>query len=572
MIATLMLALGALLEPASAATPPPEATPALAAQETAPEPGVPQPVVPPPVAPPPAAKPSPRPAPAAAPARAKAPPARPAADPAAAAGDPAARLFGFDDVRRIAQERSRREYRARADTLPQTLANLTADQYRDIRFRAGSALWRGQGLFEAEFFHRGYHNKERVNLFEVSPAGVTALLYNPNYYTFGSQKAPRVPANVGYAGFRVHYPLQTPGYKDELISFLGASYFRVLGRNQHYGASVRGLAIDTAAQSGEEFPVFTDFWLVRPRAVDRRLTLYALLDSKSVVGAYQFEVQPGAITLVEVHCTLYLRRPVAKLGIAPLTSMFLFGADTWGHRYDDYRPEVHDSDGLMSETGHGQWLWRPLVNPRELRVNRFMDENPRGFGLVQRERDPRQYDDLQSDYEARPSYWVQPLGNWGKGGVELVEIPSDEEIHDNIVTYWVPAEAPAVGKPVSYNYLVSAFLHNTQWPPGGHVISTRSGTPGSAEERARFGPGARRFVIEYAGGDLDGLAAVQPVKAEASADNARVDALAVQRTAAGGWRVSMVVTPRAKRPVDMHCFLTLNGEVLTETWTYQWTP
>ena len=575
MIAALLLALGALLEPAPAATPPPEATPAAAAQPAAPEPGVPQPVVPQPVAPqpaPPAAKPSPRPAPAATHARAKAPPARPAAAPAAAAGDRAARLFGFDDVRRIAQERSRREYRARADTLPQTLANLTADQYRDIRFRAGSALWRGQGLFEAEFFHRGYHNKERVNLFEVSPAGVTALVYNPNYYTFGSQKAPRVPANVGYAGFRVHYPLQTPGYKDELISFLGASYFRVLGRNQHYGASLRGLAIDTAAQSGEEFPVFTDFWLVRPRAGDRRLTLYALLDSKSVVGAYQFEVQPGAITLVEVHCTLYLRRPVAKLGIAPLTSMFLFGEDPWGHRYDDYRPEVHDSDGLMSETGHGQWLWRPLVNPRELRVNRFMDENPRGFGLVQRERDPRQYDDLQSDYEARPSYWVQPLGNWGKGGVELVEIPSDEEIHDNIVTYWVPAEAPAVGKPVSYNYLVSAFLHNTQWPPGGHVISTRSGTPGSAEERARFGPGARRFVIEYAGGDLDGLAAVQPVKAEASADNARVDALAVQRTAAGGWRVSMVVTPRAKRPVDMHCFLTLNGEVLTETWTYQWTP
>ncbi|MBS0378625.1 MAG: glucan biosynthesis protein [Proteobacteria bacterium] len=535
-------------------TPLPGATAPAAVTEA---PAVPSPVTPTPTAAPPAA---PRPAPARRPAAVAPPTPAPA---------PTPRLFGFEDVRRLAQERSRREYRPRDDSLPQTLASLSADQYRDIRFRAASALWRNQSLFEAEFFHRGYHNKERVNLFEVSPSGITALSYNPNFYTFGSQKAPRVPPNVGYAGFRIHYPLQTPAYKDELISFLGASYFRVLGRNQHYGASVRGLAIDTAAQSGEEFPVFTDFWLVRPHSGDRRLTLYALLDSKSVVGAYQFEVQPGGITLVEVHCTLYLRRPVAKLGIAPLTSMFLFGEDPSGHRYDDPRAQVHDSDGLTIETGHGQWLWRPLVNPRELRVNRFIDENPRGFGLIQREREPRQYGDLESQYELRPSYWVQPLGNWGKGGVELVEIPSDEEIHDNVVAYWVPSDSPAVGRPVSYNYLVSAYLHNSQWPPGGHVVSTRSG---STDAHGKLPPGARRFLIEFAGGDLDALGAAQPVKAEATADNARVDSLSIERTSAGTWRAAIVVTPRLRRPVDLHCFLTLYGEVLTETWTYQWTP
>ncbi len=566
MSALAVLGLVALLAQPAPAAPAPEpaaAPPAAASPAAVPEPSV-------PAAPPPAAAPTP--AAPAAPAMPK--PAAPrraprAATPPAPVPAPAPHLFGFEDVRRLAQERARREYRPRDDTLPQTLSSLTAEQYRDIRFRAASALWRNQSLFEAEFFHRGYHNKERVNLFEVSPSGITALGYNPNFYTFGNQKPPRVPPNVGYAGFRIHYPLQTPAYKDELISFLGASYFRVLGRNQHYGASVRGLAIDTAAQSGEEFPVFTDFWLVRPHSGDRRLTLYALLDSRSVVGAYQFEVQPGGITLVEVHCTLYLRRPVAKLGIAPLTSMFLYGEDPSGHRYDDARAQVHDSDGLAIETGHGQWLWRPLVNPRELRVNRFMDEGPRGFGLIQREREPRQYGDLESQYELRPSYWVQPLGNWGKGGVELVEIPSDEEIHDNVVAYWVPADTPAVGRPVSYNYLVSAYLHNSQWPPGGHVVSTRSG---STDARGRLPPGARRFLVEFAGGDLDALGAAQPVKAEATADNARVDSLSIERTGAGTWRAAIVVTPRLKRPVDLHCFLTLYGEVLTETWTYQWTP
>jgi glucans biosynthesis protein len=250
-------------------------------------------------------------------------------------------------------------------------------------------------LFEIQFFHRGYLTRQRVNIFEVAAATVSPIEYNPRLYTFGRMaKPPKLAASLGFAGFRVHYPLQTPAYRDELLVFLGASYFRVLGRNQHYGASARGLAIDTGAPSGEEFPTFTDFWLVRPQPTERTLTIYALLDSKSVAGAYQFEIRPGAVTQVEVHGELYPRRAIAKLGVAPLTSMFFFGEDASGRRFDDFRPQVHDSDGLLAETGQGQWIWRPLANPRELRVNRFMDENPRGFGLIQRERDFARYADV----------------------------------------------------------------------------------------------------------------------------------------------------------------------------------
>ncbi|HYX74468.1 MAG TPA: glucan biosynthesis protein G [Steroidobacteraceae bacterium] len=483
--------------------------------------------------------------------------------------------FAFADVQQLARERAAHDYRQPPQNLPTSLANLTYDQYRDIRFRPASALWRGQALFEVQFFHRGYRVRQRVNVFEVTPAGAGLVEYSPRLFTFGRlMKTPKLSTDVGFAGFRIHYPLQSPNYKDELLVFLGASYFRVLGRNQHYGASARGLAIDTAAQSGEEFPTFTDFWLVRPQPSDRSLTIYALLDSRSVTGAYQFEVHPGEVTQVEVHCDLYPRRNIAKLGVAPLTSMFLYGEDGSGRRFDDFRPQVHDSDGLMNETGHGQWIWRPLANPRELRVNRFMDQDPRGFGLVQRDRNFAHYEDVESQYQSRPSYWVQPLGNWGKGGVELVEIPSDEEIHDNMVAYWVPDQPVTAGKPLSFAYLLSAFADNPRWPPGGRVMAIRSGNPAVGDNKGRFGPGARRMLIEFAGGELDGLDGSQPVKAELSADNGQIEALTVQRVPqSGSWRIAFVVTPRPKKPVvDLRCYLTLYGEVLTETWVYQWSP
>jgi periplasmic glucans biosynthesis protein len=514
------------------------------------------------------AKPRPAPAPAAAAAL------PPAAAPSTAAQAPAAaaHVFDFANVRHLAQQRAAHDYRPMSQSLPASLANLSYDQYRDIRFRPASALWHGQAMFEVQFFQRAAQMRQRVNIFEVGATGVSVVPYDPRFFTFGRMaKAPKLAATLGYAGFRVHYPLQTPAYKDELVVFLGASYFRVLGRNQHYGASARGLAVDTAEQTGEEFPSFTDFWLVRPQPNDRTLTVYAVLDSKSLAGAYQFEIRPGAVTQVEVHGEVYLRHTVTKLGVAPLTSMYFFGEE--GRRFDDYRPQVHDSDGLMEETGHGQWLWRPLANPRELRVNRFMDENPRGFGLIQRQRNFIQYQDAEAQYETRPSYWVQPLGNWGKGGVELVEIPSDEEIHDNIVAYWLPAQLPAVGKPLTFAYLLSAFASLPQWPPGARVVATRSSPPSMGDNRGHFGPGARRMLIDFAGGDLDGLEASQPLTAQISADGAQIDALTVQRVPQSGvWRVTFVVTPKQKKPIDLHCYLQLYGEVLTETWANQWTP
>jgi glucans biosynthesis protein len=484
-----------------------------------------------------------------------------------AVAPPAALHFGFDTVQRLAEQRADEAYRDQASKLPDSIAKLSYDDYRTIQFRADSALWRNQAMFEVEFFHRGSTYDRRVNVTEVGEDGALhPVNYNPAQFDFGKVAPPKdLPADLGFAGLRVHYPLQRPDYKDELIAFLGASYFRVLGRDQSYGASARGLAINVASTSGEEYPYFTDFWLVRPAPEQRTLTLYALLDSPSLTGAYRFEIGPGATTTVEVTATLYARKTVEKLGLAPMMSMFLYGKDR-PRPYDDYRPEVHDSDGLKMQTGAGQWLWRLLDNPKTLRISSFSDEHPRGFGLTQRERDFAHYQDEDAHYQLRPSYWVAPLGDWGKGTVELVEVPTEEAIHDNIIASWVPRTSLQPHKPFSFSYLLSAYTQAPLWPPGGSAVATLTAA-------AHGHDNSRRVLIDFAGGDLDALLGTQPVKAAIGAHNGDIDNVTVQRLAENGtWRVSFRLQPKNNQAVDLHCYLTLYGEALTETWMYLWTP
>ena len=478
--------------------------------------------------------------------------------------------FNFDTVKRLAERRAAAPYRIRSTPLPRALVRLSYAEYRQIRFRPEDALWRGQSRFHVEFYHRGFAFTRQVKIFQVLPSGVHQVRYRPSMFTFGRAVPPmRLPDYLGFAGFSVRYPLNAPARQDPVIAFLGASYFRVLGRNQLYGVTARGLAIDTATVGGEQFPYFTDFWLVRPAPRAREMKLYALLESRSLTGAYRFLVRPGAITQVTVTATLYPRARIAKLGIAPLTSMFLYGENSARRRFYDWRPQVHDSDGLMMHTGAGQWLWRPLQNPRRLEVNRFMDDDPRGFGLIQRDRDFADYEDPAARYERRPSYWVQPLGHWGRGGVELVEIPSTDDTNYNIDAYWVPSTPVIPRQPISFSYVLSSYLHSGErWPPGGRAEATRFGPVMRAGHPVA---GMRRVLIDFTGGELGGLRASQPVRAVVTAAGAAVSRIFVQRVPENGaWRVSFDVRASGGRPVNLSCYLQLYGSVLTETWTYQW--
>lgn len=490
--------------------------------------------------------------------------------PSARAQQPAP--FGFEDVARLARDNAQSPFVAASAALPAELRALDYDAYRDIRYQPARALWRDARLpFETMFFHRGLYQREPVRVHEITDQGVRPLPYDAGAYDFGANAVqPQAWGDLGHAGLRVHYPLNNPQYKDELVVFLGASYFRALGAGQQYGLSARGLAIDTVGGGGEEFPRFTTFWLERPAADAKQLTVYALLDSPRAAGAYRFDVVPGAQTVTRVQARVFLRagvQPVATLGIAPLTSMFFSGENQ--PRAGDFRPEVHDSDGLMIESGDGEWLWRPLQNPKQPTVNAFAVQQLRGFGLMQRDRAFASYEDVEARYERRPSAWVRPLGDWGPGRIELLQLPTPDETHDNIVAYWVPAQLPAAGAPLDFAYEIAWQGDAQQRPPGGWAAQSRRGIGYSKLTPLELS-GQVQYVVDFRGPALDALPAGAAVRAVATADdNGRVlEQLVYPNPASQSWRMTLRVQRiDPSRPVELRAFLQHDTHILSETWS-----
>lgn len=484
-----------------------------------------------------------------------------------------AQPFSFEGLVEQARQKAAESFADGRAPVPDALKNLSYSEYQSINFNAEHALWRDEGLFTVQLFHPGFYFDRSVRINVISDGQSTPLAFNADLFHYRKVDPSQLPLDgLGFAGFRVHYPLHAQGYYDEFAVFLGASYFRLLGRNQQYGLSARGLALDTALDKGEEFPFFEEFWIEKPAPTATSITVYALLNSPSVTGAYRFKLMPRTETQMEVQAVVFARQDVGKLGLAPLTSMFLYGENGF-KRFDDFRPEVHDSDGLMLHTGAGEWLWRPLVNRRGLNVSSFYDNNPRGFGLVQRDREFAHYLDLEANYHSRPSLWVQPLGNWGPGHVELVEIPSDSEINDNIVSFWVPEKPLLAGERMEFSYLLSAYLEHNTWPPGAWTEMTRTGSAVRPGAPADAPPDSRLFVVDFKGGDLPFLGADQQVEGVVTTSSGTLGTPVVQKnTATGGWRVFFDFYPEGESAAELRAFLRLRDHVLTETWNYLWTP
>ena len=478
----------------------------------------------------------------------------------------AARGFGLEDVSQRAEALAAQAYQEQ-EQVPAWLREISYDQWRDIRFVPDDALWRGKKLpFQVQFFHPGLYYDRTVAIHVVEGSAVRTLAFSPDQFDYGRNPfASRVPQNLGYAGFRVHAPIKKTSYYDEVIVFLGASYFRAVGKDETFGLSARGLAVDTALSSGEEFPAFREFWLVTPKARDKQLRLYALLDSPSVTGAYQFVVEPGSTTTVAVDARLFMRRAVKQLGIAPLTSMFYLGENS-ARMVEDFRPEVHDSDGLLVQFGSGEWLWRPLDNPRQLRLSALRTAHPRGFGLIQRDREFDHYQDLETRAEQRPSAWVAPHGDWGEGQVQLVEIPTKSDTNDNIVAFWVPGVVPDAGGMAAYSYSLYWYGAGDGGPasPSGRVEATR-------RDRGTV-DGAYRYVLDFTGKKLQALpddTVLRGVVSIASGEDtaALLDQQVVKNPVTGGWRLTFQVRPLKNEPVELRAFLDQGGNALTETWS-----
>lgn len=477
--------------------------------------------------------------------------------------------FGFADVVEKARVLAQQPYRDTKERVPQWMLDMTYDEWRDIRFRSDRSLWRDQKLpFEVQFFHLGLYYPRPVSINVVDAGRVEHVRFSPALFDYGKNTfADRIPDDLGFAGFRVHYPIKTPTYKDEVIVFLGASYFRALGRDQIYGLSARGLAINTVEPEGEEFPYFTEFWLERPTSNATTLTIFALMDSPSLTGAFRFFVVPGVQTRVDVETQLFFRGGVKKLGLAPLTSMFFHGENT-PRCFNDFRPEVHDSDGLLLFSRTGEWLWRPLDNPLRIHVSAFELNDPRGFGLLQRDRDFEHYQDLEARSELRPSAWQETHGNWGPGWVELVELPTASDIHDNIVAYWRPRRAPRGGDRLELRYTIFWYGEDATRPPGGRVVATR-------QERTK--EGFQRFVVDFQGEALSRLDATNPPEAVLTVASGPetgeiVEHHVVKNPVNQTWRLGFQLRILGERPIDLRAFLRRGSDVLTETWSYTYLP
>jgi len=479
--------------------------------------------------------------------------------------------FGAFTVRQMARELAQKPFRPPETGLPPPFDALSYDRYRAIRFNPERALWRGQRLpFEVQLFHRGFLYNSRVDIFQVVDGQAQRVPYTPDLFIFdgtpGSPPAAPPPpgADLGFSGFRLHAPVNRPDYYDEVAVFQGASYFRAVGKGQVYGISSRGLSIKTADPAGEEFPAFRTFWIERPRPDTSSVVVHALLDSESATAAFRFTIRPGDTTVMDVEMTLYPRVEITQPGLATLTSMFFFDMND-RRGVDDFRPGVHDSDGLAMWNGRGERLWRPLTNPRDLQVSSFQEVNPRGFGLMQRQRDFRAYEDLEARYERRPSLWVEPIGDWGEGSIHLIEIPTPGEIHDNIVAFWRPREPMRQGAEYTFTYRLHWGAENPFETDQARVIKSRTGV-GAAPE-------TRLFVLDIQGGKLDGLPPDTALRPAISASAGKLVNPVVQHNPEiGGWRLTFELLPERNPVVELRAQLFRDQEPMSEVWIYRWTP
>jgi glucans biosynthesis protein len=489
-------------------------------------------------------------------------------------GPPAA--FSFETLKARAREMARAPYAPPPRPMPEILDQIDYDAHGKIKFKTDLALWAdGPSEFPVTFFHLGRFFRNPVRMHVVERGQAREIIYDDAYFDMPADSpAHKLPDNSGFAGFRFQEARtgKLDWRKNDWVAFLGASYFRAIGELYQYGLSARGLAVDVAVHGrDEEFPIFTHIYFETPQAGADAVVVHALLDGPSVAGAFRFLMRRAAAVVMDVEQALFLRQDVSRLGIAPLTSMYWY-SEKAKQTAVDWRPEIHDSDGLALWTGPGERIWRPLNNPPRIITSAFADERPRGFGLLQRDRVFDHYLDGVR-YDRRPSLWVEPQGDWGKGWVQLVEIPTDDEIHDNIVAMWVPAEPARAGQALEFRYRTHWTAEEPFPTPLARCVATRLGNGGQAgTSRPR---GVRKFMVEFKGEPLAKLAPgviPRPVLSASRGEFSNILTEAVPNDVPGHWRTQFDLTVTSADPVELRCYLRSGDEVLSETWLYQYHP
>ncbi len=467
----------------------------------------------------------------------------------------------FDSAARQAELLARSPYSPPSRDLPPAFDSLDYDGFRKVRPNPPTAVWRAAGEpFAILPLPRGSLYREPVTIHLVEDGVVRPVTDVSPFVDFTHHdSAPLADrAALGVSGLRVLHAFGQPEPAPEAAVFQGASYFRAVARDLAYGLSARALAVDAFTTEGEEFPRFTDFWVIKPTAAPDEVTLVALIDSQSLTAAYEFRVRPGDETVMDVRAAIHPRREIREIGLAPMSSMFLQGAADRGSR-DDFREALHDSDGLAIEMANGERVWRPVTNPARFQVSSFAADHVRGFGLLQRERNFSAYNDFEARYHKRPSLWVEPVGDWGRGQVVLAEIPTANEYADNVAALWRPAEAAQPGSAIRLAYRLTWNAAGPQAPGLSVVKGTRSGAT----------PGGRRFVVDFAGADAWPAGAQPDVWASAGTiENTHV----VEDAETGIRRLVFDLKTQGANVVELRALLRADTTPLTETWLFRWTP
>lgn len=468
-------------------------------------------------------------------------------------------VFSHDTVISLAQKLSQEPFKE-APKAPKELSELNYATYNQINYRENSAIWGGTPTkFSVQLFAPGFLYKNLVDIDVVENSRTSHIPLTDTSFDVPNDTIKSLLTQVGqYAGVRLHYPINDNNLKDEFIMFQGASYFKALSKGQNYGLSNRGLAIDVAQSKGEEYPLFKHFWVERPSKYQTAIVVHALLDSQSVTGAYRFGIYPGAPTRVDVDVTLFPRKDIQHVGLAPLTSMFLFGGLDTADKAD-YRPAVHNSEGLQIDRGNGERLWRPLNNPKKLQISAFGDEDIKGFGLIQRKRDFDNYQDLELHYHLRPSAWIEPLNDWGKGQLVLVEIPSNSQTNDNIVSYWEPEGGLKKDQPYRYSYRITSADDSPNMVSKVRVVKSVKG-----QVQAK----GKELLIDYSNispQDLD------KITIEAGISKGKIlSSRIVAHPNINGARVFLTFEPENTPLAELRIQLIKDNKPIAATWLYRW--
>ena len=472
--------------------------------------------------------------------------------------------FSFETLAERAKALAAKPYEEYKPPHPDLLDKIDYDAHWKIRFKPESTVRVGDKV-PLQFFHLGRYFRAPVKISLVKQGEAREIVYSDDYFTMPDDSPAKAIENeAGFAGFRI----MRPDLKTDWISFLGGAYFRTDGAETQYGLSARGIAIDTGLSSPEEFPRFTEFYIAEGAAPDEDAVIYALLDGPSVTGAYRIRAKNDGGQVLTISSRLFFRKPVKRLGIAPLTSMYWYSETNRPSAFD-WRPEVHDSDGLAIITGTGERIWRPLNNPGRVVTSSFIDDNVRGFGLLQRDRNFASYEDDSVFYNKRPSVWIEPLGDWGKGAVQLVEIPTDDEIYDNIVSYWLPADLPKAGDERRFDYRLH-WQKDEPYPARiARTVATyigQGGVPGQPRPAD-----AIRVVVDFDGATVEGLGQQDGVKPKISLSKGTITrSYALPIVGTKRWRMIFDMTlPKEADTVDIRAFLMKDNKPLTETWLGQ---